>query len=1207
MKPKQSISKKMLSWLLIISLIVSAFLPGITMDAEAAGNVKLSKSKLTMYVGNSKTITIINASGKIKWSSSNKKIASVNSNGKIKARKAGKAVITAKVSGKKLTCKVTVKPAKPALNKKTATLAPGKTVQLKMLNSKGTVTWKSSNKSVATVSKKGKVTAKKPGTAKITATYKKKKYTCTIKVQRPKSTLLTITFDQESISTEESEVSVTGKISHDATLKTISFQLYDSEGLITQQGAVAVKDSWSSTVQPSIGTNTFTLTVTDSTGRSATNSLIIVRNSKELDFDEEIVTGDEDESMDFAENIADFQHEKSESDSFLSDTTKIVIKKDSELYQKLSSGEIKEGNTYILPPNDDFPDGFSGTIESWGAPSDSSVDSDTYIEVTFREPGLDDLFDGDGCIDFGGGVDPDDPIAFIMVPDGTEVSAISENEVNTYASKKYSRPYFPEGMSGFFQPKISAGNKKSLSIKLDLLDVLLYDKDMDPDTTDQLRLNGSLEISDITFDGSLEWKEKSGSLMPQQIKMDVSYNTKANVTLKALDSIDFKDIVTKANSNFENKIEKCGIQLSGIDMSERIMLGVIGLNFVASPTASIRRQASYTRRSIKPKYFIALYLDLSGELSAELSLSLDYSSYRECGFNVCNTKAKNIEGINSAIYTQTKDLAGDYMMGTYERERKSKTEYGQPEPKFVFDGKVKGNVSLGAGALLGVMMLGIIPGDVYGGCSSEAGITLDGKVEVTHKTTNEFLPNGDLEVNLDFKTGFILGVDLKFAIKIVEGFMKNWGLNLEISKNKLFPIFEVKLNFPTFKLEGRVYDLTDKTTSNHPLLSDVELYIYEKEKLNPDKKLDENYLRSQEEDFKGETDENGNYEIDGFSKKDYVLLVCKSGYQPYIKDDLSFSSNDITQDIYLEPVREANWLDVCKPSSYTQIYGEYMGDGTGYMTISGVDYDAGFYLDNGTQGTGGTSDAVWNLDGKYSSLDVRIGHLDNTNLLNAELYIYLDDSEDPNQTIVLNSHDVSRIYSIDLNYAKTATFSLKKTQSNNWAHSSFGFVEGVWHGKNGTEGTIHTKDPFLNVDWNSSFMEICSPYQSICCTTYPNEDEESFTMSGTEYTNGFVLRSQSVKEAWGNSAAMFNTNGNFSALKISVGHVDGTLSKDAEIYVFLDGESDPSQTYTIKASEAPTTLNIPLYYAKGVKISLQNVTSNWSTTRYGFTNGEWIK
>lgn len=48
--------------------------------------------------------------------------------------------------------------------------------------------WKSSKKSVAKVSSSGTVTARKKGTAKITATYKGKKYTCKIKVRRTSKT-----------------------------------------------------------------------------------------------------------------------------------------------------------------------------------------------------------------------------------------------------------------------------------------------------------------------------------------------------------------------------------------------------------------------------------------------------------------------------------------------------------------------------------------------------------------------------------------------------------------------------------------------------------------------------------------------------------------------------------------------------------------------------------------------------------------------------------------------------------------------------------------------------------------------------------------------------------------------------------------------------------------------------------------------------------
>ncbi len=71
--------------------------------------ITLSKKKLTVKVGKSKTLKVNDAEGTVKWSSNKKKVAKVNKNGKITGVKAGKATITAKVDGKTLKCKVTVK------------------------------------------------------------------------------------------------------------------------------------------------------------------------------------------------------------------------------------------------------------------------------------------------------------------------------------------------------------------------------------------------------------------------------------------------------------------------------------------------------------------------------------------------------------------------------------------------------------------------------------------------------------------------------------------------------------------------------------------------------------------------------------------------------------------------------------------------------------------------------------------------------------------------------------------------------------------------------------------------------------------------------------------------------------------------------------------------------------------------------------------
>ena len=73
---------------------------------------------------------------------------------------------------------------KVKLNKTKVTIYVGKTVTLKLRSNKRKVKWSSSNKKVATVSKKGKVKGKKAGKATITAKVGKKKYKCKITVKK---------------------------------------------------------------------------------------------------------------------------------------------------------------------------------------------------------------------------------------------------------------------------------------------------------------------------------------------------------------------------------------------------------------------------------------------------------------------------------------------------------------------------------------------------------------------------------------------------------------------------------------------------------------------------------------------------------------------------------------------------------------------------------------------------------------------------------------------------------------------------------------------------------------------------------------------------------------------------------------------------------------------------------------------------------------
>ncbi len=146
-----------------------------------AKSIKLQKKQTTKKI----KVTMANGDSVKSWKSSNKKIVTVNKNGVIKAgKKTGKAKITVTLaSGKKATLKVKVQKAKVTTTKITGlkskvTIKKGEKLALKAnlkpLTTQNKVTYKSSNKKVATVNKKGVITAKKKGTVKITVKSGKK-------------------------------------------------------------------------------------------------------------------------------------------------------------------------------------------------------------------------------------------------------------------------------------------------------------------------------------------------------------------------------------------------------------------------------------------------------------------------------------------------------------------------------------------------------------------------------------------------------------------------------------------------------------------------------------------------------------------------------------------------------------------------------------------------------------------------------------------------------------------------------------------------------------------------------------------------------------------------------------------------------------------------------------------------------------------------
>lgn len=152
------------------------------LTAEAA-TVKLNKKSLTLIKGKTYQLKISGTKSKVTWKSSKPSVAKVSTKGKVTAVKAGTAKITATVNKKNYTC--TVKVESPKLNRTSATLIPNQKVQLKLSGTSQKITWKSDDKTVATVNSKGMVTGKDEGEAYITATVGGKKYDCYVVVYMP--------------------------------------------------------------------------------------------------------------------------------------------------------------------------------------------------------------------------------------------------------------------------------------------------------------------------------------------------------------------------------------------------------------------------------------------------------------------------------------------------------------------------------------------------------------------------------------------------------------------------------------------------------------------------------------------------------------------------------------------------------------------------------------------------------------------------------------------------------------------------------------------------------------------------------------------------------------------------------------------------------------------------------------------------------------
>ena len=222
------------------------------------------------------TVTPYNATNKtVTWSSSNPTKAAVDQNGKVTALAEGTVDIIAKAGDKTALCQVAVRSSSVpvesvTLDKYSLDLSVGErttlTATVKPDNATDkTMTWSSSNPSIATVDQAGMVSALAPGSATITVMAGDRWATCAVTVTEGFVPVESVTLDKYYLELTEGETgTITATVKPDnATNKTVTWNSSDpSVATVDQNGKVTALLEGTTTITAKAGDKTATCSVT---------------------------------------------------------------------------------------------------------------------------------------------------------------------------------------------------------------------------------------------------------------------------------------------------------------------------------------------------------------------------------------------------------------------------------------------------------------------------------------------------------------------------------------------------------------------------------------------------------------------------------------------------------------------------------------------------------------------------------------------------------------------------------------------------------------------------------------------------------------------------------------------------------------------------------------------------------------------------------
>lgn len=432
---------------------------------------------------------------------------------------------------------------------------------------------------------------------------------------------------------------------------------------------------------------------------------------------------------------------------------KIVVSEDSSLLKDINNGKIVTNDIIVMPANEYFSvsTSFKYKYHDDDYSGGKTYNASDYEVLHLDKPDITELFQNQEISLSSTKVNSENPVAFVWTPEegditssiaadnqtvrnvgaGTSDSQSTDVQKSLEQKADYgdSSQVKESGLQlsnigkavkdGFFKDFSDASNG---SIGTKFNNCVLYDKDGDEKTVkDRIVIDGEFSLTDIHPDFNMDWS----FLKVNQVKTAVTWNT--NNEIKATwggEMANAQNLVDamKGKAGFSNERKVLGVNLSGVDMSQSIVLAAVGINLDSGVDIDIKSiQDRSIRTIVLPTMLVMLTMDMSGNVNATVVSEYNFHEYNEVGLNIQRKNYNGYEGtFNPSDYASTTNLGNNFDAGIINLHCASPNDRNKkavPDMTLTMDANATFNIGISGSPA--IMVAGIIPAYVQNSLAFE--------------------------------------------------------------------------------------------------------------------------------------------------------------------------------------------------------------------------------------------------------------------------------------------------------------------------------------------------------------------------------------------------------------------------------------------------------------------------------------------------------